>query len=92
MSQTPYNPADGRWHLRKELNVGHLLTTMTLTAGLIGWGNALSGRVTAVETEITHIKQTQAIQREDALRMQSDMISELRAIRSRIDEMAQKLP
>ena len=81
-----------RWHLRKELNIGHLLTTAALFAGLVGWGNALDGRVTAMEVEIGHVKQTQAQQREDALRAQADMISELRAIRQRIDEMAEKLP
>lgn len=85
------NAPQERWHLKKEMSIGHLLTTIALAGGLITWGSAISSRITAVEVEITHVKQTQAVQREDSLRMQADVISELRAIRKRIDEMAQRL-
>jgi hypothetical protein len=37
------------WHLRKEVNVGHLLMTVTLAAGLVAWGQQIDQRVTRLE-------------------------------------------
>ena len=37
------------WHLKKEFNVGHLFTTLTLAIGLIAWGNKMDQRVTRME-------------------------------------------
>ena len=91
MSQQPFNPNDGRWHLRKELNVGHLLTTAVLAGGLVTWGSGIDSRVTTVEVEIEHVKAAQALQREDQRRAMTDVIGELRAIRERIDQLAEKV-
>lgn len=46
MSDTPLSHG---WHLRKEVNVSHILTTIMLVAGLITWGNKMDVRVSVLE-------------------------------------------
>jgi len=37
------------WHLKREVNVSHILVTLSMAAGLISWGLAMDKRVTIVE-------------------------------------------
>lgn len=39
------------WHLDKSLNLGHLLTTLTMVASLFIWGAKMDTRVSILETE-----------------------------------------
>lgn len=57
------NDIDG-WHLRKEVNVGHLLMTMTLAGGLVVWGMQIDSRITRLEVlaEAQRDAQQRAIQ------------------------------
>jgi hypothetical protein len=56
------------WLFRKEINAGHLLTTVALTFGLISWASTMDSRVTRLETqqEATSIALTRAIDVIDA--------------------------
>lgn len=57
------NDIDG-WHLRKEVNVGHFLMTMTLAGGLVVWGMQIDSRITRLEVlaEAQRDAQQRAIQ------------------------------
>jgi len=79
------------WHLRKELNISHLLMTIGLLVGLIGWGSTLDKRVTTVEVQVAHVQKAQDVMREDAKEAQAEVLQELRAIRERIDQMAERI-
>jgi len=79
------------WHLRKELNISHLLMTVGLLVGLIGWGSTLDTRVTTVEVQLSHVQKTQDVMRQDAKEAQAEVLQELRAIRERIDQMAERI-
>ncbi len=37
------------WHLKKEFNIGHLLTTIVLAGGIIIWGMKMDSRVAVLE-------------------------------------------
>lgn len=52
------------WHLRKEVNVGHLIMTMTLAGGLVVWGMQIDSRITRLEVlaEAQRDAQQRAIQ------------------------------
>lgn len=45
----PERRAEYGWHLRKELNVGHLLTTLALASGLVTWGLTMDKRLARLE-------------------------------------------
>lgn len=45
------NMHDSRWHLDKRLNVGHLITTAMLFAGLFAWGSDVNTRLALVERD-----------------------------------------
>lgn len=37
------------WHLDRRLNVGHLLTTLSLAAAIFAWGSAMDRRLAVIE-------------------------------------------
>lgn len=39
------------WHLDKRLNVGHILTTITLAVGIFVWANKMDNRITVLEVQ-----------------------------------------
>ena len=40
---------DSPWHVEKTVNLGHLLTTITLASGLFVWGSKMDTRVAVLE-------------------------------------------
>lgn len=84
------NPPQG-WHLRKELNISHLLMTAGLLVGLLSWGSTLDKRVTTVEVQVAHVQDSQDRMRQDAKEAQVAVLGELRAIRERIDQLAERI-
>lgn len=40
-----------KWHLDKRLNVGHILTTVTLTLGIFIWASKMDSRITVLEVQ-----------------------------------------
>jgi hypothetical protein len=49
------------WHLKREVNVGHIFATLTLTIGLISWGQSMDTRLTRVESSLTASHDAQAV-------------------------------
>jgi len=39
------------WHLKKEVSVGHIVTTLLLLGAVVGYANQLSARVSVLETK-----------------------------------------
>ena len=79
------------WHLRKELNISHLLMTVGLLVGLLSWGSTLDKRVTTVEVQMDHIQTSQDRLRQDNKEAMAAVLDELRAIRERIDQLAERI-
>lgn len=48
----PERRADSGWHMRKEINVGHMLTTIALMAGLTVTWSQLNVRIALIEKSI----------------------------------------
>lgn len=77
------------WHLRKEINVGHLLTTILLVSGLVVWGIGIDTRISKAEVRIETIIALMAENRVDQRNMRDEMMLELRYIRERIDRISE---
>ena len=43
-----------KWHIKKEVSVGHILTTILIGISLVAWGNSVEKRVTALEVANTY--------------------------------------
>jgi len=39
------------WHLRREVNIAHLLATLALAGSLVSWGMTMDTRVTRLEAQ-----------------------------------------
>lgn len=46
-----------RWHLEKNINIGHIFTTLTVAGSLLIWGMTMNTRVTVLEAEVVHSRQ-----------------------------------
>ena len=65
------------WHMKKEINVAHVITTVALAVSCLWFFSDLDKRIATNATEITHIKEQRA---EDQKR-----------IEKRLDSMDRKL-
>lgn len=79
----------GGWHLDKTVGITHLITTFTIAAGVLGWANTIDKRITLVEAEMQHQRQTD--DRQDAVMRESiamirDSLREMKETMNRIDE------
>lgn len=71
------------WHLKREVNVGHLLTTITLAIGLISWGMRMDTRVTVIETR-------QAQQEADLTAGRAQVTARLDRIEDKLDRLIER--
>lgn len=80
-----YEGSDRRqWHLDKTVNIGHLLTTITMVATLLVVLSKFDTRVTVLEQHIEYQKQTNA--------QHSQADNELKsALREGLEKIDQKL-
>lgn len=46
------------WHLDKRLNVGHILTTITIAVGVFVWASKMDSRITVLEVQQQNTAQT----------------------------------
>ena len=81
----PDGQIDKHWHLKKELNVGHLFMTLTLAGGIIVWGMQMDSRVSQAEARIESIQAAIVVERQQGNERHRELMQEVRAIRNRID-------
>ena len=81
---------DKHWHLKKELNIGHILTTIVLALGIITWGNTMDQRVTKAETMIENLDRMLVITAGNNREMRAELLSELRDLRRDINALYQQ--
>ena len=81
---------DKHWHLKKELNIGHVLTTIVLAIGIITWGNTMDQRVTKAETMIESLDRMFIINANTNREMRTELLGELRELRRDINALYQQ--
>ena len=59
------------WHLKKEIQLGHLITTLTVAISAIVYVNKIEQRVAVVESQMLYQKETSSV-----LRSQLDRIND----------------
>lgn len=50
------------WHLRKEVNLAHIISTLLIVAGLMSWGHKMDLRLTRAEDRIAAQEQVDSNQ------------------------------
>jgi hypothetical protein len=65
------NQEPQRWHLKKEIQLGHLITTITVAVSAVFYINKIEQRVAVVESQVIYQKETA-----DVLRNQLEKINE----------------
>ncbi len=69
MSEQSNTPSG--WHLKKEIQLGHLITTATVAISAIVYVNKIEQRVAVVESQLLYQKETATV-----LRSQLDRIND----------------
>jgi uncharacterized coiled-coil protein SlyX len=72
------------WHLKREVNIGHILATATLAVGLISYSAAIDRRITRLESTI-------AAQRDTDTRQDRALENGVRGVSERLDRIDNKL-
>ncbi len=75
------------WHLRKELNVGHMLTTLALLGGLTMTWSQLNVRIALLEKSIEQQSNTDKRQDESSREAFARVDARLSSIDAKLDEL-----
>lgn len=78
-----HNPSQENWHLKKEVNVAHVITTVAMVVSCFWFFSDLDKRITTNQTEITHVKQ---LRTEDQKRIEKRLDS----MDAKLDRILQK--
>ena len=57
------NDTGERWHLKKEIQLGHLITTATVAVAAIMYINKIDQRVTVVEVQVAAQRESSVVLR-----------------------------
>lgn len=74
------NDTGERWHLKKEIQLGHLITTATVAVAAIMYINKIDQRVTVVEVQV-------AAQRESSVVLRA----QLEKINDKLDRLIERM-
>jgi hypothetical protein len=85
------NDRPRHWHLDKRLNVSHLLTTVALATGMIGWGAAMDRRVAILEERAAAQRNIDDRQDAELLRAHLMLKEEIRGVRDELRDQSKKL-
>ena len=87
---------DGRWHLKKEIQLGHVFTTVTVAFSCFVYVNKIENRLAIVErqTEVAVTAQRDRDERQD--KSTADLVAMLRTqlerMESKLDRIVEKKP
>lgn len=70
------------WSFDRRINISHILTTLTIVAGIFAWGNHLDKRISLIEER----QQLQAAQIREEAQRRRETYAEIRASLERIEE------
>ena len=83
-----------RWHLDKRLNVGHLLTTLTIAGALFFWASKVDTRIALLEQTIGAWQSAQDkrdnLQDDQLVRLADNTLDHVRAINEKIDRLIER--
>jgi uncharacterized membrane protein (DUF106 family) len=89
---------DKHWHLRKEVNISHFLTTLVLAAGIVSWGMKMDQRLTGAEVRLEAMQEAVVVERayqrqaaQDQRSMHLELVAEMRAMRVEFSELNRRL-
>lgn len=63
---------NGQWHMKKEINVAHIITTITLLVSCLWFLSDMDKRITTNTTQIVHIQEQR---KEDLARVEKRLDS-----------------
>ena len=82
---------DDSWHLKKEFNVGHFLTTLVLLISLTVYAIKVDQRITVTEVRMEALQDTVRVERDIQREANREVVQELRLLRSDIATLNQRL-
>ena len=85
------NPIDrdlleGGWHLDKRISIGHLVTTITVTAAICAWMFQLENRVAVAEVRVEQVERNVAASHTERAVQYAEIIRRLEHIDQKIDQ------
>jgi len=82
---------NGGWHLKKELNISHLLTTLTLTVGVLVWAAKMDSRLTLVEAIQKQNVEINHSQDKELKEQQKQIYQSMREMDSKLNVLVQRV-
>lgn len=81
---------DGGWHLKREIQLGHLLTTIGMIAAVAMYVSKIDQRLALLEQSVKHQQEVDSKQDEDFIRVQRNLDKRLDRIDNKLDALIEK--
>ncbi len=75
------------WHLKKEIQLGHIITTLTVGISAVVYIQKIEQRVAVIEAEVIHQKERDAMQDKNTAEAFLMMRAQLERIDAKLDRL-----
>lgn len=89
---TTGEPSDRRWHIDRSIQLGHVVTTLTVAISAVVYLQKLEQRVALSEQEIRHLAAKDVDHEQALLRVAAELNRRLDRIEAKLDSLAERKP
>lgn len=80
----------GAWHIKREIQVGHILTTITLAAAAFFYISAIERRIALVEASVVAQKERDAMQDANSTQKFVEVSNQLGRVENKLDRLIER--
>ena len=85
-----HEPSEHRWHIKPEVSIGHMVSTVALAGSIvIGWNN-MADRVTRIEERTNQVQKENARQNERLEGLQRGIDRKLERLDTKLDRLIER--
>lgn len=82
---------ESQWHFSKTINIGHILTTLVIAAGILTWSNAIDKRVSSNSLSIQYLTEEQSRASERIETLRTEQRQDFKSINDKLDQLIRDL-
>jgi hypothetical protein len=84
------NDTESHWHLDKRLNVGHVLTTLSIAGVMILWAMNIEGRIQSHDIQLTTIVEQMDRMDDRNIRSLENISEQINRINDKLDRLIER--
>jgi len=79
------------WHLKKEIQIGHIVTSIIILVSMLGYVWSIEKRITIIETQVVALHDADGEQRRQTTEAMQLIRQDLQTLSNKIDRLIERL-